>query len=156
MPMRSGSAGSGALAAGREQAFGFQLFLELLEGQLQRAVSLRFDGLHHQLQVAAGVVKIHPGSGQHGDAILRLEFQIARRGLEADAAHLRVFVLQREIVVAAGVELDAGNLARDPNIPEIFGEDAAQGGRKLAHRKVVRLGRPIEGNLLHASVYESP
>jgi len=128
----------------------------LLEGQLQCAVSLRFDGLDHQLQVAARVVKIHAGAGQHRHAILRLESQITRRGLEADTPHLRVFIFQSEIVVTAGVEFDPGNLARDPNIPEIFGEDAAQGGGELTHRKVVRLGRPIEGNLLHASVYESP
>ena len=45
--------GQRALAASREQAFGFQFLLQLLEGQLQCAVALRFDGLHHQLQVAA-------------------------------------------------------------------------------------------------------
>ena len=154
--MRSGSAGSARLRARREQAFGFQLFLQLLKGQLQRAMTLRLDGFDHQLQIAAHIVKIHPRPRQHRHAVLRLEFQIARRGFEAHAAHLRAFVFEREIVVAAGVEFDARNLARHPNIPEILGKNAAQGGGQLAHGKVVRLRRPIEGDLLHALVYESP
>jgi len=46
----------------------------LFEGELQRAVPLRLNGLDYQLQVAAGVVEVNPGSGQNRDAILRLEF----------------------------------------------------------------------------------
>ena len=56
MPIRCGKARQGTLAARREQALKFQLFLELLEGELQRPVPLGFDGLDHQLQIAARVV----------------------------------------------------------------------------------------------------
>ena len=46
MPMRRGRRGMGRLRAGIEQAFGRKFLLQLLEGELQRAVTLRLDGFH--------------------------------------------------------------------------------------------------------------
>src|SRR5207244_1707689 len=55
-----------AFAPGREQPLGGQFLLELLERQLQRAQTLRFQHLHLQLVFAAE--QGSNGRGQLGDA----------------------------------------------------------------------------------------
>ena len=73
------------LALGREQALGGQLFLELLEGQLQRAQTLGFEQFHQQLVFAARFVDIDAAARQHRQPILRPEFPVAVRGAEGHA-----------------------------------------------------------------------
>jgi hypothetical protein len=106
------------LALGREEALGGQLLLELLEGQLQRAQSLRLQQFHQQLVFAAGFVDIDAAARQHRQPVLRLEFPEAVGGAEGHALHLRIAFLQGEVVVAARGQLEAGDLAGHRNIGE--------------------------------------
>ena len=129
MPMRRGKRGSGRLRSAREQAFGGQLLLELLEGQLQRAQSLRFQHLHLQLVFAARLVDIDAAARQHRQAVLRLELPVAVRGAERHALHLRVALLEGEVVMAAGGQLEPGDLARNPDIVELA-RRASRGWRR--------------------------
>ena len=88
MPMRSGIDGSGRFRAASNKPFGRQLLLQLLEGELQRAVTLRLNRFDDQLHFAARIVDIDAAAHQHRDAVLRLEFQISRGHLVAHAAKL--------------------------------------------------------------------
>jgi hypothetical protein len=84
MPMRRGIAAAGACAPG-EESFGRQFLLELLEGQLQRAQTLRFEQFHQQLVFAARFVDVDAAARQHRQAILRTKFPIAVRRAEGHA-----------------------------------------------------------------------
>ena len=126
MPMRRGKRGSGRLRSAREQALGGQLLLELLEGQLQRAEALRLEHFHQQLVFAARLVDVDAAARQHRQAILRAEFPVAVRGAEGHALHLRVALLEGEVVMAAGGQLEPGDLARDPDVAEFAGRAAAR------------------------------
>ena len=64
----------GALALRREESLGGQFLLELLEGQLQRAESLRLEQFDQQLVFAARFVDVDAAARQHRQAVLRLEF----------------------------------------------------------------------------------
>src|SRR6185295_13954235 len=99
-----------------EESFGRQLSLQLLEGELQSAVALRLQSLHHELQVAASVIQIDAPARQHRHTILRLEFQVSRRHFVTDAADLGGLVLQSEIVEAAGWHLGAGDFTGYPDV----------------------------------------
>ncbi len=133
MPIRCGRLGSGRFRDCGEQPLVGELLLQLLEGQLERAVALGLDRLHQQLVFAPGFVDVDPAARQHRDAILRLETEIPGRGAEARAAKLRGFILQGEVVVAAGGELHARNLPGDPNILEAAAEKLADGSAQLGH-----------------------
>ena len=119
MPMRRGIARQRTLAPGLEEAFFGQLLLELFEGQLQRAVAQRLQHFDDELVFAARLEDVDAPARQHGQAILRLEFPIAVRGAEGHGAHLRLALLQGEVIVAAGGQLDAGDFARDPDVGEL-------------------------------------
>ena len=116
-----------AFALGREQALGGQLPLELLESQLQRAHALRLERLHQQLIFAAGFVDIDAAARQHRQAVLGFEFPIAVRGAEGHALHLRFALFEGEVVVAARGQLQAGDLTRDPHVPEFRIQRRADG-----------------------------
>ena len=84
------------LALGGEQAFGFEAFFELLEGELQRAQTDRLDILNVDLIFAAGFV--HADGAAYGDkqAVFGAELHKAELVLEADAFDLGAVVFQRE------------------------------------------------------------
>ena len=151
MPMRRGNRGSGRLRPAANRPFGRELFLELLEGQLQCAQPLRLQQLHLQLILAANLVDIDAAARQHCQAIGRLELPVAVRGAESHALELRVGFLEGEIIVAARGQLEAGNLARNPDIAELFVEDGANGGIELADGEDAPLRRQVEfeRELLH-------
>ena len=154
MPMRRGKRGSGRFRSGANRPFGGQLLLELLEGQLQRAQALRLERLHQQLVFAAGLVDVDAAARQHGQAVARLEFPVAVRGAEGHALHLRVALLEGEVVMAAGGQLQAGDFARHPDILEFGIEGRADGGVQLADGENAALRREVEfqGELLHETI----
>ena len=89
--MQRGSTGRGFLRAGR-RGLRLELFLELLEGELQRAQAHRLDVADIDLIFAANFVDAERAA--HGDvqAIFRAEFQAApdreSRRSESASAHL--------------------------------------------------------------------
>ena len=92
-PMRRGKRGRGRLRGGVEQAFGVELFLQLLKGQLQRAEALRLERLHQKLIFAARFKDVDLAARQHGHAILRTKLEEPERAAEAHRAHLGLGVL---------------------------------------------------------------
>ena len=59
-----GQRGQRPLTARREETLSFQLLFQLLEGELQGAESLGFQGLHNHLQFAASVVVVDAAARQ--------------------------------------------------------------------------------------------
>jgi len=51
--------------------------------------------------------------------------------------------------MAARGELGAGDFSGNPDIGEIFREDAAQSGGQFSDGVVVRLGLPVQRDLFH-------
>ena len=74
--------GQRPLARRIEQAFGLQLLLELLEGQLQRAEALRLQVVAEQLILALRLVDRQPAARDDVQAILGLELQIAHAPID--------------------------------------------------------------------------
>ena len=126
-------------ALGAEQPLGGQLLLELLEGQLQRAQALRLEQFHQQLVFAARFVNVDAAARQHRQAVLRLELPVAVRGAEGHALHLRVALLEGEIVVAAGGQLQPGDLARNPDVRKLRVEQPREWPRSA--RSTVKMRR---------------
>jgi len=74
MPMRE-EARQGAFSGSLEQTIGEEFLLELLKGELQRAVTLRLDGFDDELIFAALLIDIDAAAHQNLDAVFRLEFK---------------------------------------------------------------------------------
>src|SRR5581483_9643792 len=140
-----------AFAGAVEQTFGRQLLFELLERELQNAITLRFEKFDEQLILTASLIDVETPAGQDGQAILRLDFPIAMRGAEGHAADLGVALLKREIVMAASGVLEAGNLAGNPEVLKLGIEDSADGRVQLADGEDApfRGAFKLEGELLH-------
>ena len=85
-----GKARQRAFAGGVEEAVGEEFFLELLEGELQRAMALRLDGFDDELIFAAQLVDIDAAAHENLNAVFRFELQPPVRELPADALDLRV------------------------------------------------------------------
>ena len=101
-----------------------------------------------------GFVDIDAAARQHRQAVLRLELPVAVRGAEGHALHLGVALLEGEIVVAAGGQLQAGDLARHPDVRELRVERRADGGVQLADGEDAALRRQVEfqRELLHETI----
>ncbi len=143
-----------ALSRGIKQSFGRQFLLQLLEGQLQRAQTLRFENFDNQLVFAARFIDIQTPAREHGEAVLRFDLPVAMRGAEGDAPHLGLALLQGEIIMAAGGEFDAGDLARDPQILEFRIQNRADCRIQLGDCKDTPFRRAVEleGELLHRAM----
>ena len=72
------------------------------------------------------------------------------RGAEGHRAHLRLRFFQREVVMAAGGQLDAGYFAGNPDIGEFVFERRADGGIQLADGEDAAGRGEIEGELIHS------
>jgi len=105
----------------------------LFKGELQSAVALRLDGFHQELIFAPRFVDINVPARQHRHSVLRLEFQVTQPLAEADAAQLRVPILEREVAMAAGGGLGTRNLARHPHVVKLFAQQAADARVQFGH-----------------------
>ena len=133
-PMRRGKAGIGLLAAGLEQAFGGQLGLQLLEGNLQRARALGFEVLGLELQVAALVVDGDPAASDDLQAVLRPKAQQPRLRPPHHHPQLRRAILQREVKMSGLGRPVVGDFAFDVNVGEGALHLGAHRGHQFAHR----------------------
>src|SRR4029453_909128 len=124
-----------ALARLIEEALGLQPGLELLEGELERAESLRLEQLHDQVILAPLRVDLDAAEGQDVQAVGGLEQTPPPPAPEERATQLRVGVLQREVRVARAVEAKVGNLALDPHRREALLDHLAQPRRQLGDRQ---------------------
>src|SRR5579864_1963416 len=145
----SRQAGNRTFSRGVEQAFGRQLFLELLESKLQRSVALRLQRLNQKLIFPAHLINVDMAARQHGDPVLRFEFQMSKGGAETGALQLRILILQREIAVPAGCHAAARNFSSHPDIVELLSEQPANSGVKLRDRKGLPCGSPGKRELFH-------
>ena len=119
------------LARGVEQAFLLQPLLELIEGELQRAEPVRLHVLAHELILALRLVHRDASARHDAQAVGRLEFQIAQRGTEDDAPHLRAGVLQREVEMPGVPHPAVRELAFHPDFEEFGFEQIANPDRQL-------------------------
>ncbi len=140
MPMRRGKRGRSRLRSASKRPSAASFFLSCSKASCSAPGALRFEQFHQQLILAAGLVNIDAPARQHRQAVLRLEFPESVRGAEGDALYLGVALLQGEVVVAAGGELQAGDFARNPEIGE-FGVQHLRGSRSSAPRRHKRAAR---------------
>ncbi len=82
IPIRRGKVGIGFLARGVKQALGFELRLELLEGDLQRARALGLEILGRNLQLAAIFIDRDSPAQHHLHAVLGTKAQQAAPATE--------------------------------------------------------------------------
>ena len=99
-PIRAGSGGIGFFLSGGEQAFGFELGLELLEGQLQGSGAFGLDVFGGDLELAAVFVDGDSSADDDLQTVGGAKTQQARGGAEHDHVDLRVAVFQREVKMA--------------------------------------------------------
>ena len=107
-----------ALAVPVEKALGRQALLELVEGQLQRAESLRLEMLADDLILAFRVVHADPAARYHAQPVARRKPQGAQGRPEHPAPDLRAGVFQREVHVARIPDAAVRQLAFDPDLDE--------------------------------------
>ena len=121
-----------ALARGVEKAFGFESFLELLEGELERAGANGLKGFGHELHLAALVVDADPAASEDVLAVFRAKAQQRGLAAEEDDGKLGVGVLQREVNVAGGRGAQVGDFALDPDVGVLGFDDLANVGDEQA------------------------
>ena len=114
-----------------EQPFVLQPLLQLIERELQRAEPVRLEMLADQLVLALRLVHRDAAARDDAQAVGRLELQIAERGPEDDAAHLRAGVLQREVEMAGVPDAAVRELALDPDFEELGFEQIADANGEL-------------------------
>ena len=130
------------LACTIEQAFGVELLLQLIEGELQRAQPLRLEVLADDLVFALGIVNAQPAAGDDVQPVFGLEAQIPDRRPEHDALDLRPAVLQREIHVAGVPHAAVRDLAFDPDVAEAALDRVADFRGQLRHGEDAAIERP--------------
>ena len=110
--------GDRLLARGVEQALSLEFAFESLELGLEFADAGALDPLDDDLELATGF--INAGLGEDADFHAVLHHLRARPFpcTEHAALDLRAVVLEREIPVAAGLLLEVGDLAFDPEFAE--------------------------------------
>ena len=110
-PEPPGKQGKGLLPLRIEQTFGRELLLQLLEGDLERALPAGLHPLHQDLIAPAALVDGERTPQQHRHTVLGAEAKPPRGAREQHAVDLRLRVLQGEVVVARGRPL-SGSRAR--------------------------------------------
>src|SRR5437667_4301658 len=135
-------------ARGVEESFGFEAFFQLLEGELQRALSNQVDFLDVNLIFAALLVDADRAA--HGDlqAVFGAELDAALLLLEINAADLGAIVFQSEIDVAGLGCAAVGDFALHADVGEIPGEEIADLSGQLADGEGVARGHEVESELL--------
>ena len=106
----------------------------MLESQLQRTCSLRFEHLGLQLQVAALVVDGHAPAHSNRHTVLRAEAQEPDLRAPHDHAQLGGAVLQREVKVSGLGRTAVGDLAFHVDVGEGAFDLGAERGDQFADR----------------------
>ena len=108
---------------------------------------LRLNLLDDQLVVAAHGEDVYAAAREHGDAVPGLKFHEARRAFEERAADLRFPLLQREVAMPAAEDLRAGDFPRDPDVVELFPQQAGDGVVQLGNAEDTPARREIKTSL---------
>ena len=116
MAMRCGSIGIGFFARGIEEPFLRELFLELLERQLQRAEAGGLDGDGIELELTFLLVKRQPAANDELQSVLDSETKEARIHGKKDHAHLRPGVFDRKIKMPGCRSDDVRRFAFDADV----------------------------------------
>ena len=95
-----GEHGQRLFALGSKESFGFEAFLQLLEGELQRAEAYRLDILDVDLVFAACFIDADRAANGDVQAVLGAELDAALLLFEENAADLGAVVLEREVDMA--------------------------------------------------------
>ena len=111
----AGSAAA-ALPFRREQPFGLELLLELLEGRLQRSDALQFHLGHPQLVLPARLIHRHVALQVTFRPSCNSERSTCALAAKQHAAQLGAGVLEREIDMPGALEAQIRHLARHPDL----------------------------------------
>ena len=144
MPMRRGKRGSGRLRSAAKRPSAASFFLSCSKASCSAPEALRLEQFHQQLVFAARFVDVDAAARQHRQSVLRLEFPVAVGGAEGHALHLGIALLQGEVVVAAGGQFEAGDLAGHRDIGELAVEHGADGGVQFADAEDAALRKEVE------------
>ena len=122
----------GPFAGGIEEPLGLKLFLELLEGQLQRAYAGRLYFLGHQLVLALLVVGSDIAAHAHQQAVGQVELERSGEAAEHNAGNIGGGVLEVEVGVPQRRDLEAGDLPLHPQLAKIGLEQVLDALAELA------------------------
>jgi len=120
------------LAFGGEEAFGFQLGFELLEGELKRSGAFGFDVFGGDLQFAAIFVDGDASADDNLETVCGTEAQKAGRRAEHDDLNLGVSVFEGEVEVSGVGGAEVGDFAFDPGVGIFAFDVRADGGDEVA------------------------
>jgi hypothetical protein len=116
-----------------EQSFGFEPFLQLLEGELASAEPLRLEMLADQLILAFRLVHGHFAARDDPQTVHGFELQITERRSEDDTSDLCRSILQREVQMARVPDAAVGQLALHPHFEQFRLEQIADADSELRH-----------------------
>ena len=133
--------GQRLLALGVEEAFGLEAFLQLLEGELQRAGADGLHGFGDELHLAALLVDADAAAHQHVQAVFRAEAKQHGLAAEENDGQLRVGVFEGEVDVAGRRGAEVGDFAFDPDVAVLLLDQFAHLRDQLAHRPDAARGR---------------
>ena len=131
------------LAIAIEQPFGRERPAPLVKELHQRALPGQLHPFDDDLIFGTARIGGEPAGGHHLDPVLRPEGEAAGGALPDHAVDHGLVVLQRQIAMAGGDPLEAGNLAAHADMAEPFLHAALERARKLghAHRRRIVAGR---------------
>src|SRR6267154_2264341 len=145
----AGQERQGLFAIRGEEAFRFEAFLELLEGQLQSAQADGLNVLDIDLVFAARFVDADGAAHRDAQAVFGAKLHGAELILEADALRLRAFVLQGAVNVAGLRFVAVGDFAGDPDVGKVAREEVADPGGQLGDREGAAFRHKVELKLGH-------
>jgi hypothetical protein len=125
-------------AFSREKALGGELELELFKGGLKRAHALQFHRQHAQLILPARLIDCQLAFQDHLPPVPQGLAVRHRVAAEQHAVDLRAGVFEGEINVAGGLGAAVGDFAGDPDLAELFFQEAADVGRQFETEKTRR------------------
>ncbi len=126
----------GALALEREQAFGRELPLPLLEQRHQRPDACRRQAVDDQLIFRAAREGRDPPARDHLEPVLGLEGQALGAAPPADGVQTGARVLEGEIEMPRGRPLEPRDLAAHPDVAVGILERPLERARQLADREL--------------------
>ena len=106
----------GAFAGGVEEAFGFEFFTELAEGEFEGTGALGEEGFDVELEFALGFVEFDVAAGDDGEAVFGAEFEAGEAVFPEDAGELGAGFFEGEEGVAAVVGAEVGEFAGDEEL----------------------------------------
>ena len=144
-PMRRGSIGSGRLRAGSKSPSFSSLSFSSSNACCSEPLPSGSSTCDGDLVLAARRVDAQRAAGQDLHPVLRAEADEPRVRLPDDRADLRLLVLQREVPVARGGELQVRDLALDPHVHELGLEDALDALGQLGDGEGAPPNRAVAG-----------